>query len=823
MSRRSVPYKVCAIYDTETCNLIDGKNSRAYTILYQINDLRNVDIACYEPETSDDIRLFRHEVEVIDYIAELVAWGRDNACVPVVCAYNLLFDLRSLIFDLRIRYEMRVNAQSGTSVYTLDLMDGERCLLRFWDCFYLDMRGLAAMGEVAGLPKADGDWDYTLIRTQDTPLTEQELHYAARDVQVIPAYLAWLCRANAWLTPDMLGRSVLTKTSLVRQMARAQIAPLRYGPKSKATVGGCFYRLCHQNLSSSFASYALRKACFRGGLTFTAARMASVLTRNVASLDVTSMHHTFMAAAVPVNFGMSDSATLQHVCEGIVRTDVGHVLTHYYRPFDFGIHAKIRFRHLRLREGSAFARWAIATLARAKVGARMETVDDLTMRNDATRIQDETLRRGGWHDSVSGVEVAFGKIYAADVADVFVNEIELYVMSLVYEWDSMTCVLGEMTCNFVHPPAYVGLQSMQLFELKSIMKHIVNTYVEGKPYAEEISPLVPEGIAAGLRTGTVDTQFLTSYYTSTIKGMFNGIYGTQAQDVYKPDYTVLLDGSIVVDTDKVCTEDTFAKRQPRTSKVLYTYGMRIVGRSRLHLALAIMMLDGALGERVDVCGGDTDSLKVRCDADVMDGDLLAALKPLHDAADLCLREGYRDMRRTWPELCSDMSDVGHFDVERCGRGTRYPYHMELWNKCRMSIDSDLKAHVTAAGLSRPKGEYTIVDYINDRIREHIDKDDCPGDALYDALGYNVYVDNDVAHALERTNPRCTTRVCERVIDYLGGVYDVDLPAVMALYPVGRDFGSLLTATANENLHYLKIHYQRYPRCDYRVISKDDRL
>lgn len=812
--------KVCAIYDTETCNLLDGKNSRAYTILYQINDLRDIDISEYAVGVSDDIRFFRHEADVLGYLSELIQWGIDNVTVPVVCAYNLLFDMRSLMFDLRVRYEMRVNAQSGTSVYTLDLMDGKRCLLRFWDCFYLDMRGLAAMGRVAGLPKADGDWDYSLIRTQDTPLTERELFYAGRDVQVIPAYLAWLLKANEWLTPDMLGRNVLTKTSLVRQMARLQIAPLRYGKKSKATVGATFYKVCRENMARDFETYALRRACFRGGLTFTSAAMASLLVRNVASLDVTSMHHTFMAAAVPRNFNPCGAATLQVVCERIVRVPVSRVLANYYRPFDYALHAKVRFRGLRLRRESAFERWGIATLSRAKIGSRMEQVDDLVMRNDATRLQDESNRRGGWHDSVAGVEVAFGKLYAARVADMFVNEIELYVMSRVYEWDSMEALAGEMTCDYMHPPAYVGLQSMQLFELKSVMKRIVGTYVEGVPYENEVSPLVPEGIAKGLRSGSIDMQFLDSYYTSTVKGMFNSIYGTQAQDVYKPDYMVALDGSVVVDTDKICTGGTFEERQPNTCKVLYTYGMRIVGRSRLHLVLAIEMLHDVLGRRVDVCGGDTDSLKVRCDADVTDGDLLAALRPLHDAADTCLSQGYADMRRRWPELSSDMADVGHFDVERCGRSRRYAYHMELWNKCRMSIDSDLKSHVTAAGLSRPRDRYNINDYINDRIAAHVEAGDSPGDALYDALGYNVHVDNDVAHSLERTNPRSTSRVCERVIDYRGVPHDVDLPEVMALYPVGRDFGSLLTATANENLHYLKVHYKRYPRHDYRVISKD---
>ena len=69
------------------------------------------------------------------------------------------------------------------------------------------------MGRTCGLAKALGDWDYNLTRTPETPLTADEMHYAARDVQVIPAYLRYLIEANEWLEPDMLASTVLTKTS----------------------------------------------------------------------------------------------------------------------------------------------------------------------------------------------------------------------------------------------------------------------------------------------------------------------------------------------------------------------------------------------------------------------------------------------------------------------------------------------------------------------------------------------------------------------------------------------------------------------------------
>lgn len=214
-------FRVAAIFDTETTNIGEGAETRAYPILYIFNDMRNTSVEEYNPDT-DDVRFYRHTGEALAYIDDLITYGTAHDFIPIIAAYNLMFDMQTLMLELAQTYEIRVNAQTATSVYTLDLCVGEDVVCRFWDTFYLEMGGLRAMGETCGLPKAVGDWDYTLIRTPETPLTDEELFYARRDVQVIPQYLQWLLHANSWLTADMLGCRVLTKTSLVRQMARVR-------------------------------------------------------------------------------------------------------------------------------------------------------------------------------------------------------------------------------------------------------------------------------------------------------------------------------------------------------------------------------------------------------------------------------------------------------------------------------------------------------------------------------------------------------------------------------------------------------------------------
>lgn len=798
-------FKIAAILDTETTNIGEGAETRAYPILYIFNDLRNTPLESYTSDT-DDVRFYRHTSEALTYIADLIEYGRTHDYVPIIAAYNLMFDMQSLMLELAQSYAFEVNAQTATSVYTLDLLVNDAVVCRFWDTFYLEMGGLRAMGETCGLPKAVGDWDYTLVRTPETPLTEEELFYARRDVQVIPQYLQWLLRANHWLTSDMLGCRVLTKTSLVRQMARREIGGRRVmlqGGK-KITLQRAFEMTCNQEFPKDYKSYALRKACFRGGLTFTSAKTASVVVDNVASLDVTSMHHAFInGRRLPVKFASAPTDILQIACERIVNTSLEDVLQNYDDPFLTGLHVAVKFVNLRLRENTCFEAWGIAICPRSKFVKTLQADTDYS-NNERAKTQENSVRAHGYIDSAVNPTYAFGKLYRADECILHVNEIELWNVAQVYEFDGMHVLYGEATTKTIVPSDYVTLQSNMLFARKTDVKNLIKHYTEGVPYAGDIPESIPEGIARDARAGTLSMKFLQSYYGSTVKGQFNGIYGTQAQDVMKADYRVTETGELEVDKATVCTPENFAKKRPKTPRVLYTYGMRIVAGSRMHLVIAMMLIYRHFGARVAVTGGDTDSLKISCDNDVSDAELLDALKPLHNAIENAINRTMRRVRNTAADMASTLDHIGKFEVEDCGGATRYAEHMELWNKARVSLDRNGRVHVTCAGLPRPDGVYTIEDFIADLLHAgHGFRE-----AVQISLGYDVLVDYEICHTLQRNRPHVCGRYVGTVTDYRGATYHVDAPEAIALYPSGRWLGESDKQANGENLTYIRNMYNR---------------
>ena len=304
--------------------------------------------------------------------------------------------------------------------------------------------------------------------------------------------------------------------------------------------------------------------------------------------------------------------------------------------------------------------------------------------------------------------------------------------------------------------------------------------------------------------GTLSVKFLQSYYGSTVKGQFNGIYGTQAQDVMKADYRVTENGELEIDKATVCTPENFMKKRPKTPRVLYTYGMRIVAGSRMHLLIAMMLIYRHFGARVTVTGGDTDSLKISCADDVSDTELLAALNPLHTAIENAINRTMRRVRTTAPDMASTLEHIGKFEVEDCGGTTRYAEHVELWNKARVSLDMAGRVHVTCAGLPRPDGMYTIEDFVGEIIRAGHGF----AETIRLALGYDVLVDYEICHTLQRNRPHVWDRYVGTVTDYRGATCHVDVPEAIALYPSGRWLGESDKQANGENISYMLSTYNR---------------
>lgn len=795
------PYRVTSFYDTETTNIRVGEEWHAYPILYIHNritcDIENYRLGC------DDVCFSRDENGFFRRLEGDIDAGLEGGFVPVVCAYNLAFDLQPILERLAHAYDLEVMARSSTSVYTLDLKENGATVLRFWDTSFLEPRGLAAMGKSCGVAKASGGWDYSLIRTPSTPLTDEELGYAKRDVQVIPAYLAALLKSYPDICPDELGVKVLTKTSLVRVTAREQVGPLEDGSRKLADT---WRRTCEVDRAKTYEEHAARMSCFRGGLTFTAASNACQVFDRCASFDTVSMHHLFINGRYTGRvWHKVENGTALAALERVKDTSIQDVLDRYHNPFGVAFHAHVIIKGLRLKAGSVFEHEGIGLLARSKFTA---TSHKIAAPREATA--DTALRVSGYRDRAYGAVFAFGKLMSANVCGVWVSELEWWNVCRVYDFESYEVDWCETAGAMMPPPPYVSLQSSMLYELKRNCKQILESYTPGEPYTGWIHADMPQGYREALEAGTMDAGELATYYKDHVKGMYNGIYGTQAQNELKPEYMAGVDGELEIDPATVLTPENFKYRKPHISKVMYPYGLRIVGGSRMHLVIALELIWGELAGRVHVLGGDTDSIKLSMDEGVTVENVLEALKPLHLAVDAAMSEAQAHIRQVWPERASTFDAVGHFECDG-----EYDLEVDLWNKCRVTYKAGKGFGVTCAGLRQVKEGMSITRVLERYADRHGER------AAMGLFGYDTELSYSICRNIQHSRPKTSAVVDLEICDYRGDTSHVSAHESVALYPSSKVFGALDAQVNYESWLWMNRHGIEV-RDARRVIAYDEK-
>ena len=233
------------------------------------------------------------------------------------------------------------------------------------------------------------------------------------------------------------------------------------------------------------------------------------------------------------------------------------------------------------------------------------------------------------------------------------------------------------------------------------------------------------------------------------------------------------------------------------SKILYTYGMRIVGRSRMHLILAIMLLNDNFNNRIKILAGDTDSLKIACDDNVTDVEIMQALKPLHDGVTNAINNVQFKNRKNYASIASDLKNVGCFDIETA-ENNRYFRHIEYWNKARLSITKSGAIRLTFAGLPNKKSNPYNIETVLKKVYEQKGIQ-----GLQQVLGFNLTISYDISTTLEHKIPLASARIDEDITDYLGNKSHVHEYQTIALCPTPRLIGSTAALVNRENVEYLK--------------------
>ena len=769
MRDKRKPYRIIGAYDSETANIQQGASHAAYPVLHQLGllDCSIDEVNADNVEEHCTIHLYRHAVELYEQLNTIAL--DDYGFVPVICCHNLSFDMYGLSPWLDSLPHVRVLAKSKRKPITFTVCDDEgNVRLVIWDTLVFTQQSLKRMGRDCGYLKASGSWDYDLVRTPETPLTDDELTYATRDVYALLAWLGWWIRRNPDIEPSKLGLNVVTKTGIVRERRRQRFDALK-GQGLKYNIGRFWHYLNKTQLPKSDDELFHMMACTRGGFTFCSSVNASVpfdfvgSDKRIYAFDATSQHPSQMCSHVyPVDFHESEPLTLQYAFANVAKRQLDYVLDHWGKPFNVAFLACFEFDNLRIKQGSLFEKCGIAPLASARVQG--DVID-----NEQAYQFNEHMNETGYKDTCINPVYRFGKLVSADKARLYITELTAWEIAQAYDWDDMHAVSGYITGRFVKPPDMALVSVMQFYKAKNEFKHARESYYQRATIdnGETLKSLgVAESIVDMMMDGTAsDTEVDVTYLS--LKADLNALFGIECTNLYMRS-TVLTSSGIDYEGDfGICNA-------PKNPKAWYQFGQRIVGWSRI---AQICVMELAYPYIDTIVNGDTDSVKFVCNTSAIH-DVEKALKRYAHALDRAKFKVCARVRNAYPAYYDELKHIGHYVLEF--EAERF---CASWNKayCMHDIDKrdgKRKFAFTLAGIPARFG-------VNDAADEFYSQGASFADVCNRFLGYNVTYAHSVIGLNARAFPEWGSAFTGYVTDYLGCESRVMEPSALSLYAMSK--------------------------------------
>lgn len=790
--KREKPYRIIGAYDSETTNItIDGVN-KAFPILHQLGLLDGTpldEIDAHNVEEHTHMELYRHSFELYERLDDIVSRSADY--VPVILCHNLAFDMYGLSGWLS-RHDVRVLAKSARKPITFTIRDDSgKPALVIWDTLIFSQQSLERMGIDCGYSKGVGEWDYDLIRTPETPLSDAETDYAKRDIYTLLAWFGWWIRRNPDIDQSRLAHNVVTKTGIVRERRRVRFSALK-GNGMKRNCAYYWLTRCRLDEPKSDDELFTMLAATRGGFTFCSSKNASIsydlenTDDVIAAYDATSQHPAQLVShRYPVRFREQPDFVLLKAFNLIGKVTVDRILDMWDKPFPVAFYACFEFINLRPKPGSVFEQNGIYPLA----SARYKTPEQLKQDDDNgdKAAYDEHMQQRSYCDSAVNAKCAFGKLISADKARLYITELTAWEIWQAYTWDDVKAVHGYETGRFNRPSDMDVISVMQFYKAKDQFKIAREQFYDSGTIIndDELKKLgIAPAIVSTMQNGTISAGDVEATYLS-LKADLNAIFGISASNQYRRDTELNETGIEYVGEFGICNA-------PKTSKVWYQFGQRIVGWSRIAQCVVLMLTRPCCKTCIN---GDTDSIKLLTPKKSLDG-IDNVLHRLSDAIDKAKKDVCSRVRIAYPSVYDPLEGIGHYVLEF--KADRF---CASWNKayCTQDVGKDGKRHFsfTLAGIPTRKRQSKVSSFIG--LNGYADRLYALGWSFGQIcdlfLGYNVTFANDVIKLNARKFPEWGDTFFDDVTDYQGHTCTVAEPNALALYPMSKTIND---DTSNDN-------------------------
>lgn len=447
--------------------------------------------------------------------------------------------------------------------------------------------------------KLVGDLDYSIPRHHLTPLTEHELAYCNNDIEIILAYIKEQIEeySDVYNIP-------MTNTGKVRR----HVKEMCYRQLNKET-GEYFrdprdYQKIIKKLTLDPDTYAQSKRAFMGGFTHSNPAHTMKVIDNVSSIDLTSSYPTVMVAE---QFPMSAPVTLiLDSMEDLIKSRAKYCIM-----------LDVRFKNIR----NKFHHESYISESRCVI--------------------------------MENAVVANGRVYSADDLTITLTDIDLEIISEVYEWDA------------------IDWDNVTGFRKGYLPKPIIESILD--LYKDKTELKGVEG---------AEVEYLKA------KGMINSLYGMCVTDIVKDDHAYFDEWEVEAAD---VTEKIMDYNSSRNRFLYYPWGIWVTAYARRNLWSAIIEF-GA-----DYIYSDTDSVKSVNFSDHAEYIELYN-QQIADKLKRCLQYYKLDESKLTPKTIEGKSKpLGVWEFE--GEYSRF----KTVGAKRYLVEENGKLTITVAGLSKQNG------------------------------------------------------------------------------------------------------------------------
>lgn len=493
--------------DTEASTTSDDRGT--FAVMYSwdcvelLSDPSSVEVDTVEHVTR--IHEGRTYESLYTFLDSLVRRSVDEGVQVKVAVHNLSYDYMFVRQWLRGFDDIDVVCRSSTRVLRIAVGPRDMPWVVFFDTLAIFGYSLRQLGENLGYSKTH--IDYSAAIAPDTTLGESWVEYNRRDVYIL---MLGICRSlltREGVTLQTLGRSILTKTGIVRVQDREsrRIGALRVSKRrtiydeDRIVVRGhsfpdeeSYLKWC----SYSSTTHTEVKGCYAGGVNLSNAHYLGLVTHDVKSVDLKSAYPAIMVSyRIPTNpVHVSDvgrysylisSRQLPNPCDVIE----GNV------PFWRGT---VCFTGLRVDP-----EWE------ARVG---DTSVSLSM-------------LAGHRENSGTCAFRDGYLHDASQATITMTSATFYEICAQYDFDSAEFLDLDVYVSHESPTRYTTLRTLHHYAEKSFVKRADATNCDDGYAAGFISWDEREALAAGDVSEGWKRDFVLRH-----KGNLNSLYGIMVTD-----------------------------------------------------------------------------------------------------------------------------------------------------------------------------------------------------------------------------------------------------------------------------------------------------